>query len=142
MRTQRVTQQLKEILNIWNEQAGRQGNSGAGQRRLERFWHDLFLSGHRRPTYLLRGTAAQLPTHITPLRNLRAACSGPAISGHCTACQHIGSALTAIGDDYGYEHVLAHELTCPCPAGRGTATISPSGNRTNILRAIKAARRR
>ena len=51
------------------------------------------------------------------------------------------SALTAIGNDYGYEHVFARELTAHARPGDVLLGISTSGNSLNILRAIEAARR-
>lgn len=50
------------------------------------------------------------------------------------------SALTAIGNDYGYEHVFARELTAHARPGDVLLAISTSGNSVNILRAIDAAR--
>ena len=52
------------------------------------------------------------------------------------------SALTAIGNDYGYEHVFARELTAHARPGDVLLAISTSGNSPNILRAIAAARER
>jgi D-sedoheptulose 7-phosphate isomerase len=51
------------------------------------------------------------------------------------------SALTAIGNDYGYEHVFARELSAHARVGDVLIAISTSGNSANILRAIEAARR-
>ncbi len=50
------------------------------------------------------------------------------------------SALTAIGNDYGYEHVFARELSAHARPGDVLLAISTSGNSKNILRAIEAAR--
>jgi D-sedoheptulose 7-phosphate isomerase len=50
------------------------------------------------------------------------------------------SALTAIGNDYGYEHVFSRELSAHARAGDVLLAISTSGNSANILRAIEAAR--
>lgn len=50
------------------------------------------------------------------------------------------SALTAIGNDYGYEHVFARELTAHARPGDVLLAISTGGNSANILRAIEAAR--
>lgn len=50
------------------------------------------------------------------------------------------SALTAIGNDYGYEHVFARELLAQGRSGDVLLAISTSGNSSNILRAIEAAR--
>jgi D-sedoheptulose 7-phosphate isomerase len=49
------------------------------------------------------------------------------------------SALTAIGNDYGYEHVFARELSAHARPGDVLLAISTSGNSRNILRAIEAA---
>lgn len=50
------------------------------------------------------------------------------------------SALTAIGNDYGYDRVFARELTAHARPGDVFLAISTSGNSPNILRAIEAAR--
>ena len=50
------------------------------------------------------------------------------------------SSLTAVGNDYGYEHVFARELTAHARPGDVLLAISTSGNSPNILRAIEAAR--
>lgn len=51
------------------------------------------------------------------------------------------SALTAIGNDYGFEHVFARELSAHARTGDVLLAISTSGNSPNILRAIEAARK-
>lgn len=50
------------------------------------------------------------------------------------------SALTAVGNDYGYEHVFARELRAHARPGDVLLAISTSGNSANILRAIRVAR--
>jgi D-sedoheptulose 7-phosphate isomerase len=50
------------------------------------------------------------------------------------------SALTAVGNDYGYEQVFARELTAHARPGDVLLAISTSGNSSNILRAIEVAR--
>jgi D-sedoheptulose 7-phosphate isomerase len=50
------------------------------------------------------------------------------------------SSLTAVGNDYGYEHVFARELTAHARPGDILLAISTSGNSLNVLRAIAAAR--
>jgi D-sedoheptulose 7-phosphate isomerase len=52
------------------------------------------------------------------------------------------SSLTAIGNDYGYEHVFARELSAHARPGDVFLAITTSGNSQNILRAIEAARRK
>lgn len=49
------------------------------------------------------------------------------------------SALTAIGNDYGFEYVFARELNAHARPGDVLLAISTSGNSANILRAIEAA---
>jgi D-sedoheptulose 7-phosphate isomerase len=51
------------------------------------------------------------------------------------------SALTAIGNDYGFEHVFARELSAHARPGDVFLAITTSGNSQNILLAIEAARR-
>ena len=51
------------------------------------------------------------------------------------------SALTAIGNDYGYEHVFARELLAHARPGDILLAISTSGNSANILRAVEVARK-
>ncbi len=51
------------------------------------------------------------------------------------------SAITAIGNDYGYEQVFARELSAHARPGDVFLAISTSGNSRNMLRAIEAARR-
>ncbi len=59
----------------------------------------------------------------------------PAIALHANS-----SALTAVGNDYGYEHVFARELSALASPGDVLLAISTSGSSQNILRAIEAAR--
>jgi D-sedoheptulose 7-phosphate isomerase len=58
----------------------------------------------------------------------------PAMALHANS-----SALTAIGNDYGYEQVFARELSAHARPGDVLLALSTSGNSTNILRAIEAA---
>lgn len=50
-----------------------------------------------------------------------------------------GSAVTAIGNDYGYDQVFARELSAHARPGDVLIAISTSGNSPNILRAIESA---
>jgi len=50
------------------------------------------------------------------------------------------SALTAIGNDYGFEHVFAREVLAHARSGDVLLAISTSGNSPNVLKAIEAAR--
>jgi D-sedoheptulose 7-phosphate isomerase len=50
------------------------------------------------------------------------------------------SAMTAIGNDFGFEYVFARELLAHARSGDVLLAISTSGNSPNILRAIEVAR--
>ncbi|MDO4642086.1 MAG: phosphoheptose isomerase [Neisseria sp.] len=52
------------------------------------------------------------------------------------------SALTAIGNDYGFEHVFSKQVRALGRAGDVLIGISTSGNSGNIIEAIKAAHER
>lgn len=50
------------------------------------------------------------------------------------------SALTAIGNDYGYDEVFARQLRGVGAAGDALVGISTSGNSPNVVKALEAAR--
>lgn len=50
------------------------------------------------------------------------------------------SILTAVGNDYGYDHVFARQIEALGKAGDVFIAISTSGNSPNILRAAETAR--
>jgi D-sedoheptulose 7-phosphate isomerase len=50
------------------------------------------------------------------------------------------SALTAIANDYGYEHVFSRQLRGLGRRGDVLVGLSTSGNSTNVVRAVEAAR--
>jgi D-sedoheptulose 7-phosphate isomerase len=50
------------------------------------------------------------------------------------------SILTAIGNDYGYEHVFRRQVEALCVAGDVLVGISTSGNSPNVHLALEAAR--
>lgn len=50
------------------------------------------------------------------------------------------SILTAIGNDYGYEHVFRRQLEALCQAGDVVVGISTSGNSPNVSSALQTAR--
>jgi len=51
------------------------------------------------------------------------------------------SALTAIGNDYGFEAIFARQLEALGRPGDVLLALSTSGNSPNVLRAVEAARR-
>ena len=52
------------------------------------------------------------------------------------------SALTAIGNDYGFEHIFSKQVRALSRAGDVLVGISTSGNSANVIEAIKAAHER
>ena len=52
------------------------------------------------------------------------------------------SALTAIGNDYGFEHIFSKQVRALGRAGDVLVCISTSGNSANVIEAIKAAHER
>jgi phosphoheptose isomerase len=50
------------------------------------------------------------------------------------------SAVTAIGNDYGYDQVFARQVTAHARAGDVVVLLSTSGKSPNLLRAAEAAR--
>lgn len=51
------------------------------------------------------------------------------------------SVVTAIGNDYGYEHVFARQLQALAAPGDVAVGISTSGNSTNVVEALRLAAR-
>jgi len=52
------------------------------------------------------------------------------------------SALTAIGNDYGFDHIFAKQLAGLAQEGDIFVGISTSGNSANIIEAVKVAKNR
>lgn len=50
------------------------------------------------------------------------------------------SILTSVGNDYGFEHVFARQVEALCNADDVVIGISTSGNSTNVVAGIEAAR--
>lgn len=59
----------------------------------------------------------------------------PALALHANS-----SALTAIGNDYGFDHVFSRQLKALAVRGDVAVGISTSGNSTNVVEAIACAR--
>lgn len=51
------------------------------------------------------------------------------------------SALTAIGNDFGFEHLFARQVEALCRPGDLVIGISTSGNSENVIRGLDAAKR-
>jgi D-sedoheptulose 7-phosphate isomerase len=50
------------------------------------------------------------------------------------------SALTAIGNDFGFDDLFARQIEALCGAGDVAIGISTSGNSENVIRGLRAAR--
>lgn len=50
------------------------------------------------------------------------------------------SALTAIGNDFGFDNLFARQIDALCQAGDVAIGISTSGNSENVIRGLRAAR--
>jgi D-sedoheptulose 7-phosphate isomerase len=135
-----ATDQLEKILAIWNEHLEVARNLPGLSRSVSAAVDligsslaaggQLFLAGNGGSAADAQHIAAELTGRFLrerqPLRAL-------ALHGNT-------SALTAIGNDYGYDRVFARELTAHARPGDILLVISTSGNSVNILRAIEAAR--
>lgn len=64
----------------------------------------------------------------------------PPLAAHALTTD--SSALTAIANDYGFEHVFARQLDGAARAGDVAVGISTSGRSPNVLRALHVARER
>jgi D-sedoheptulose 7-phosphate isomerase len=52
------------------------------------------------------------------------------------------SILTAIGNDYGYEHIFARQVAALCTGQDVVVGISTSGNSKNVMRAMEEAKKK
>ena len=59
----------------------------------------------------------------------------PSLALHCNT-----SVLTAVGNDYGFDHVFERQIEALAREGDVVVGISTSGNSPNVLRAIEKAR--
>jgi len=134
------TQQVKKILAIWDEHLevakALTGLAGDVSKVADLIYSSLAEGGQ----LLIAGNggsaadAQHISAELTG-RFLRERRPLRAIALHANT-----SALTAVGNDYGYEYVFARELTAHARPGDVLLAISTSGNSPNILRAIEAAR--
>jgi D-sedoheptulose 7-phosphate isomerase len=137
-----VDQQVGRILSIWDEHlevARRLSGLAADVSRAVDLISASLINAGRLLIAGNGGSAADAQHIAAELtgRFLRERQPLQAIALHGNA-----SALTAIANDYGYEHVFARELAAHARPGDVLLVISTSGNSPNILRAIEAARQR
>jgi len=134
-------EQIGKIKAIWDEHlevAGRLPGLAAGvSEAVDRIWASLAAGGQ----LLIGGNGGS----AADAQHIAAELTGRfflerrpfrAIALHVNT-----SSLTAIGNDYGYEHIFARELTAHARPGDVFLALSTSGNSQNILCAIEAARK-
>src|ERR1700722_15054787 len=96
-----------------------------------------YCSGHK-AIFFGNGGSASDAQHLAAEfvgRYLRERKPMPAIALHANT-----SAVTAIANDYGYEHVFSRQLQAFANRGDVAIGISTSGNSPNVIEAIKVAR--
>ena len=76
------------------------------------------------------------------MRQRRFGCRRAAFCRRNDALTTDTSALTAIGNDYGFEHIFSKQVRALGRAGDVLVGISTSGNSANVIEAIKAAHER
>jgi D-sedoheptulose 7-phosphate isomerase len=96
-----------------------------------------YLKGHKALFFGNGGSATDAQHLATELlgRYLRERRPLPAVALHDNA-----SAVTAIANDYGYEHVFSRQLQGLASAGDVAVAISTSGNSPSVVEAVKTAR--
>ena len=139
---QGLTEQVEKIMTIWDEHlevAKALSKLAADVSTSVDMIHASLVAGGQLMVGGNGGSAADAQHIVAELtgRFLRDRRPFPALALHANT-----SALTAIGNDYGFEHVFARELAAHARSGDVLLAISTSGNSANILRAIEAARER
>jgi D-sedoheptulose 7-phosphate isomerase len=84
------------------------------------------------------GSAADAQHLASEIVN-RFACDRPGLPAFALTVD--SSVLTAIGNDYGYDHVFARQVEAVARPGDVLFGISTSGDSPNVLRALETARR-
>jgi D-sedoheptulose 7-phosphate isomerase len=139
---QSLSQQVEKIMTIWDEHlevAKALPKLAADVSTAVEMIHSSFVAGGLLMVGGNGGSAADAQHIVAELtgRFLRDRRPFRALALHANT-----SALTAFGNDYGFEHVFARELAAHARPGDVLLAISTSGNSVNILRAIEAARER
>jgi D-sedoheptulose 7-phosphate isomerase len=98
------------------------------------------LKGHRKILLAGNGGSAADAQHIAAELVSRLNYDRPGLSA--IALTTDTSALTAIGNDYGFDRVFARQVEALGQAGDVLIALSTSGNSPNVLAALEAARKR
>jgi D-sedoheptulose 7-phosphate isomerase len=98
---------------------------------------EAYRNGHKALFFGNGGSAADAQHLAAEFlgRYLRERSPLPALALHANS-----SAVTAIANDYGYEHVFSRQLQALAAAGDVAVGISTSGNSQNVIDAITVAR--
>jgi D-sedoheptulose 7-phosphate isomerase len=105
--------------------------------RLVRACIDALHSGHKLLFFGNGGSAADAQ-HLATDLVVRYRVKRPAIAA--IALTTDTSALTAIGNDFGFDDVFARQVQALCRAGDVAIGMSTSGNSENVIRGLQAAR--
>lgn len=137
---QNLTQQTDKILAIWDEHlevAKMLPDLAAETSTAVDMIHSSLASGGQLMACGNGGSAADAQHIVAEFtgRFLRERRPLRALALHANS-----SAVTAIANDYGFEFVFAREVMAHGRAGDILLALSTSGNSSNILRAIEAAR--
>lgn len=99
---------------------------------------EAYRNGHKALFFGNGGSAADAQHLAAEFlgRYLRERSPLPALALHANS-----SAVTAIANDYGYEHVFSRQLQALAAAGDVAVGISTSGNSQNVIEAITVARK-
>ena len=97
------------------------------------------LDGGRRLLVAGNGGSAALAQHLTSELVGRFDAERPAYSALCLSAET--SSLTAIGNDYGFDHAFARQVQAHGRPGDILLTLTTSGRSVNLLQAAAEARR-
>lgn len=101
--------------------------------------YDAFLSGHKLLTCGNGGSSAEA-AHLAEEFTGRFYRERQSLPGICLSID--GTALTCIGNDYGFDEIFARQVTSIGNAGDILLVFTSSGNSANIVRALEAAKER
>lgn len=96
------------------------------------------LEGGGRIFFLGNGGSAADAQHLATELTVRYACNRPAMAA--LALTTDSSALTAIGNDFGFEHLFSRQIEALGRPGDMAVALSTSGTSPNILVALRTAR--
>lgn len=98
------------------------------------------LGAGRKLLFFGNGGSAADAQHLATELTVRYRINRPALSA--IALTTDTSALTAIGNDFGFDDLFARQINALCVDGDVAVGISTSGNSENVIRGLEAARAR